>query len=240
MNGTVRLVDSVPDTFARLVAGRIAAAGGPGFSLFVSGGGTAEECYRCLADLTAPGTGTGVETGPVDWTGVDVYWGDERCVPLDDVDSNHRMVTEALLDVVGPVRSDHPMYRSGTAEEAARSYQGLLAALGPFDLVHLGLGPDGHTASLFPGSAALAMADPEALVVSSRDPNARNLHDRITLTLAGIARARLVVFTVSGPAKHDALRRILAGEDLPGSRVTADEVLWLVDPAAAGDLRLPA
>src|SRR5664280_1458863 len=104
--------------------------------------------------------------------------------------------------------------------------------------VPLGLGPDGHCASLFPGSAALELADPDVLVAASRDPNAANPHDRITLTLAAIARARLVVFTVSGTSKHQAFARIAAGEDLPAARITADRVLWLVDTAAAGDVDL--
>ena len=233
MNGTFKLVASVPDAFAHLVAERLSAPREGGFSLFVSGGGTAQECYEHLAALTGPGRDA------VDWTTVDVYWGDERCVPLDHPDSNHRMVTEALTDVIGPVGSDHPMYRSGPPEEAAAEYQQEVSALGPLDLVHLGLGPDGHTASLFPGSAALAIEDPAVLVVANRDPKANNPHDRITLTLAGIARARLVVITVSGASKHEALARMMAGEDLPGARVDADHVVWLVDDAAAGRLDLP-
>ena len=139
MNGLVRLVPSVPEAFADLVVDELSTASA-GYALFLSGGGTAVECYRTLA--TRPG---------VAWSGVDVYLGDERCVPPDDPDSNHRMIVESLLDVVGPVRSDHPMYTSGPPAEAAAHYQELVAGIVP-DLVHLGLGPDGHTASLFPGS----------------------------------------------------------------------------------------
>jgi 6-phosphogluconolactonase len=223
------LVDSVGDAFARLVAGRLAAAGPGGFSLFLSGGGTAQTAYQRLARLTAG------DTPAVDWRSIDVYLGDERCVPPDDVDSNHRMITETLLDVVGPVRSDHPMYKSGPPEDAAAAYQREIDPLRGFDLVHLGLGPDGHTASLFPGSAALASEDPDVLVMANRDPNAVNPHDRITLTLAALARARLVVFTVEGESKRDAFAQVRAGVDLPASRVTAAEVHWLVDAAAAGD-----
>jgi 6-phosphogluconolactonase len=234
MNGTFERVASVPGAFAHLVAERLSAPREGGFSLFVSGGSTAQECYERLAALTGPGTNV------VDWSTVDVYWGDERCVPLDHPDSNHRMVTEALIEVIGPVGSDHPMYRSGSSEEAAASYQDQVSALGPLDLVHLGLGPDGHTASLFSDSTALAIEDPTVLVVANRDPNANNPHDRITLTLPGIARARLVVITVSGASKHGALERMIAGADLPGARVDAGEVVWLVDDAAAGDLDLPS
>jgi 6-phosphogluconolactonase len=98
--------------------------------------------------------------------------------------------------------------------------------------VHLGLGPDGHTASLFPGSEALD-ADPGRLVVFNEDPSGANPHRRMTLTYSGIARSRLVVVTVSGSSKQAALQAIVDGEDLPASRVTADRVVWIVDSAAA-------
>jgi 6-phosphogluconolactonase len=94
------------------------------------------------------------------------------------------------------------------------------------------MGADGHTASLFPGSAALD-ADPGQLVSLNEDPSGRNKHPRMTLTYGGIARARLVIFTVAGEAKRPALEAIVAGEDLPAARVGAGRVLWLVDPAAA-------
>ncbi len=232
--GRFELVDSVPDTFARLAADRLAAAGGSPFSLFLSGGGTAEESYRRLAALSQQ-----EDPSASWWAAVDVYVGDERCVPPDDADSNHRMIAETLLADVGPVRADHPMYAGGPPDRAATAYQQLIEPLRTFDLVHLGLGPDGHTASLFPGSAALAIDDPAVLVSANRDPAANNPHDRITLTLAGLARARLVIFTVSGRSKREALVRMAAGEELPAARVRADEVVWLVDAAAAGDTALP-
>lgn len=231
MNGTVRVVDSVPDAFARLVAERIAVPRDGGFSLFLSGGPTAELAYRSLAALTGPG---GAEEAAVDWSGVDLYMGDERCVPPDDADSNHRMVTEVLVDVVGPLGSDHPMYRSGRPEDEADRYQAELAGLPSFDVIHLGMGPDGHTASLFPGSTGLAVTDPDRLVVANRDPHATNPHDRISLTLPAIARGRLVVFTVSGPSKRSAFEQVVAGVDLPAARVAATEVVWLIDAEAAG------
>ena len=226
MHGDVRVVDSVPEAFAQLVLARLADAPGP-FSLFLSGGSTAEECYRRLAEL-------GTAAGAPAWDDVDVYLGDERCVPPDDPDSNHRMIAGTLLDPVGPVRSDNPMYRSGPPDRAAADYERLIAPLPHFDLVHLGLGPDGHTASLFPGSTALDIDDPGLLVVANRDPLAHNPHDRVTLTLPAIARARLAVFTVSGSSKADAIGRIASGGDLPAARVTADQVVWLVDAEAAG------
>jgi len=227
VNGELRRVGSVPGAFAELVLDSLDGANpaaATGFSVFLSGGPTAEQCYRQLAG----------SDHSADWSGVDVYMGDERCVPPDDPDSNHRMVAEVLLEPVGPVRSDHPMYRSGSPEEAASAYQREVEPLSRFDLVHLGMGPDGHCASLFAGSAALAQADPAVLVMASRDPLADNPHDRITLTLPAIARARLVVFTVSGASKRAALRAVMAGEDLPAARVVAERVVWLVDEEAAG------
>ena len=169
------------------------------------------------------------------WDDVDVYLGDERCVPPDHPDSNHRMVAETLFAVVGAVGSDHPMYRSGTPSAAAADYQAVIAPLPAFDFVHLGLGPDGHTASLFPGSAALGITDPGVLVVANQDPSATNRHDRITLTYPALARARLAVFTVSGASKRDAFAGVMAGADLPAGRVTADRIVWLVDQDAVGD-----
>ncbi len=224
-DGEVDRVDSVPDAFRGLVLDALAGSTSrDGYSLFLSGGPTAERCYRRLAE------------GPPEphWSGVDVYMGDERCVPPDHPDSNHRMVTDALLSRVGPVRSDHPMYRSGTPDQAASAYQRQLEPLSSFDLVHLGLGPDGHCASLFVGSAALAEDDPAVLVMASRDPRANNPHDRITLTLAAIARARLVVFTASGSARRPAFEGVMGGTDLPAARVTAERVVWLVDEEVAG------
>jgi 6-phosphogluconolactonase len=109
----------------------------------------------------------------------------------------------------------------------------VIAAHPHLDLVHLGLGPDGHTASLFPGSAALS-APAGQLVAHNVDPSGRNHHERVTLTFAGIARARLVVFTVAGAEKHEALSRVFQNEDIPATRVRADRVVWLCDPGAIG------
>ena len=230
MNGKVEIVPSVPDAFADLVQGILARPRSDGFSLFLSGGTTAGQAYQRLAETSATN---------VDWSTVDVYWGDERCVSLDDAESNYRLCHETLLDRVGPVRSEHPMYRSGEPADAAAEYQRLLEEVPRYDLIHLGMGPDGHTASLFPESKALAIEDPDILVVASRDPLANNPHDRITLTFRAIRRARLVVFTVAGGSKREAFARVRAGVDLPAGRVSADEVVWLVDPDAAGDLVVP-
>jgi 6-phosphogluconolactonase len=229
VNGRIQRVESVPDAFSRLVLSRLVEAPDDGFSLFLSGGETAQECYAQLAGVGATAA----------WDKVDIYIGDERCVPPDDPDSNLRMITETLLDQVPPVRSVHPMYRSGSPQIAAADYQREVEKLARFDLVHLGLGPDGHCASLFPGSTALAIDDPAQLVAANRDPLANNPHDRITLTLPAISHAASVVFTVSGGSKRDAFAGVLAGEDLPAGRVAAHEVLWLVDTEASEGIDLP-
>src|SRR5690606_7446380 len=109
-----------------------------------------------------------------------------------------------------------------------------LGELGKLDIIHLGMGADGHVASLFPGSPGLD-ADPGRLVVMNEDPSGRNPFPRMTLTLAGIARANLVLVTVRGEEKAEAMARVKAGDPTcPGSLVNADRVIWIVDPAAAG------
>jgi 6-phosphogluconolactonase len=101
------------------------------------------------------------------------------------------------------------------------------------DLIHLGLGPDGHTASLFPGAPTL-LAGPDELVAATEDPNGRNPHPRMTLTLPAINAARGAVFTVSGAAKSEAIAALRRGDDLPAAWVAARRIIWLVDDAAFG------
>jgi 6-phosphogluconolactonase len=222
MNGEVVIVDDVTAEFAERVIESFHSRPSDGYSVALSGGSTARKCYERLAD----DAGT-----QIDWWKVDVYWGDERCVPIDDVDSNYRLARESLLDRVGAANATYPM----RCEEGPDPYQLRIGELGKFDLVHLGLGPDGHTASLFPGSPALE-ADPGRLVVMNEDPSGRNVHPRMTLTFTGIARSRLVLVTVSGEEKREAFARVRAGDDAtPGSHIRGDRVVWLVDPAAAGE-----
>lgn len=224
MNGSLYVVDDVAGEFAERVIEAFHARPGDTFSLALSGGDTARHAYERLA--TDGGT-------QIDWWKVDLYWGDERCVPPDDEASNYRLAREALLDRVGAANAAYPM----RCDEGPDPYQLRVGELGRFDVVHLGLGPDGHTASLFPDSAALE-ADPGRLVVMNEDPAGHNPHPRMTLTFAGIARAHLVIVTVSGEAKRDALARVAAGDPTaPATHVKAERVVWLADPAAAGDLQ---
>ena len=217
-HGGCRVVEDVASAFADVVLGAFATRPDPRFVLVLSGGPTARRCYEKLAD---------VGTKAIDWASVDVLLGDERCVAADDPDANQRLVREALLERVAPVGSFRPM----SCEDVV-SYQRMLQQMPALDLVHLGMGPDGHTASLFPGSPALD-APSGTLVTRSSDPRQRNPHRRVTLTLEAISRARVVVFTVSGQSKRDALRALEAGTDLPAARVHAEHVLWLVDRLAA-------
>jgi 6-phosphogluconolactonase len=222
MYGELVVVDDVPGEFAERVIEAFHRRPSDGFSIALSGGSTARRCYERLADDAG---------NQIDWWKVDVYWGDERCVPLEHEDSNYRLGREALLERLGAVNANYPM----RCDDGPDPYQLRLGELGRIDVVHLGLGPDGHTASLFPGSEALD-ADPGRLVVMNEDPDDRNPYRRMTLTFAGISRARLVLVTVAGAEKSKALARVVSGEDLPASRIRAEQVLWLADPAAAADL----
>lgn len=223
MQGELIVVDDLPGEFAERVVEAFHGRPGDTFSLMLSGGATARSCYERLAAEA---------DRQIDWWKVDLYWGDERCVPHDDPDSNYRLAREALLDRVGAANATYPMF----CDEGPEPYQLRLGELGRIDLVHLGLGADGHTASLFPGSEALE-ADPGRLVAMNVDPVGANPHERMTLTLAGLARARLALVTVAGSAKAEALARVAAGDpDLPAARLRAERVVWLADRDAASQL----
>jgi 6-phosphogluconolactonase len=222
---TLSPVDDVPRAFARTVVEACADRPGPRFSLVLSGGPTARACYEVLAT-----------TEGMEWPAVDVYVGDERLVPPDDSDANQRLIREALLDRVGGAGSFSPMPTTGPLAECVAAYQRVMAGLveGPgIDLVHLGMGPDGHTASLFPGAPELE-AGPGVFVAATTDPNGRNPHPRLTLTLPAINAARTAVFTVSGASKADAVTALVRGDDIPAGRVDAARTVWLVDAAALG------
>lgn len=218
MRGEVVVVDDVAGEFAERFIEAFHARTSEQFSVALSGGETARHCYERLA----------AEGEQVDWWAVDVYWGDERCVPPDSVESNERLVREALLERVGAAGNVHPM----RCEDGADSYQLKIGDLGRFDFIHLGIGPDGHTASLFPGSDAMDSGQGR-LVVMNTDPAGVNPHERMTLTIKAINRAHLVVVTVEGAEKADAMARIAAGEELPPNELDPERLVWLVNPAAA-------
>lgn len=202
MIGEVRVVDDVPDAFADVLIEEAPE------SVALSGGTLAQRCYAELARRD------------VDWSGVTVFFGDERSVPIDHLDSNEGLARRALLDHAHPL-SVHSMVSLG-----ADGYHELVASTPPIEVLHLGLGPDGHTASLFPGAPQLGVTD--RFVVDSGDD--AHPHPRITFTFAAIARAQLAIVTVAGDDKRDAWQRLCAGDDLPAQHISAPRVLWLVSP----------
>jgi 6-phosphogluconolactonase len=196
-----------------------AAASGDRPAIVLSGGSTPQALHRLLASPEY--------AGRVDWPRVNVFFGDERQVPLDDPRSNYHAARETLLDHV-PVDPSkvHPL-------TDADEYEGLLRAFfgerPDFDLLYLGMGDDGHTASLFPGSVSLR--EDERWVIDP--PDVVQGMARHTFTLPVLSAARRTLFLVSGEAKAPALTRIRGGEQLPAGMVPGAE--WLVDRAAAGD-----
>jgi len=207
------------------------------FAVALSGGSTPKSLYQLLASGAIPG---------IAWDRVCFFWGDERHVPPDDPESNYRMAKEALLSRVpaptGNIFRIHGEEQS--AASAAEAYESDLKKffhLGPgefphFDLVLLGMGPDGHMASLFPGSAGLE--EKKRLVVANWVEKFKT--DRITLTLPVLNHARSVIFLVSGAGKTEALQAVFSDtEEGPPAKMVSPEngrLLWLLDRAAATDL----
>lgn len=177
----------------------------------------------------------------LDWSKVHLWFGDERCVPPDHPDSNYRMARETLIDAIDiPEQHIHPMRGEFKPIEAADIYENELrsifdADLPRFDLVYLGLGDDGHTASLFPHTTALSQT--ERWVVANHVQKLGAW--RLTLTAPVINHARVVAFLVVGETKADALYTVVHGEyqpdDTPAQMIhpTHGRLVWLVDDAAA-------
>jgi len=206
------------------------------FTVALAGGSTPRPLYARLADPDAP------PRAAVPWASVHVFFADERQVPPDHADSNMKMAYETLLrnvpipeEQVHRIRGENP-----DPDRAAEEYEGILSdvfRLEPgqrprFDLVLLGLGADGHTASLFPGGAALSETSRLAVGV----PTAGAGFDRVTLTLPVLNEAAAVMFLIAGAAKAPALRRVLGGDTtLPAARVRPrnGSLLFLADRDAA-------
>ena len=203
------------------------------FSVLLSGGSTPLELYRLLSSKEY--------SARVKWDKTHLFWGDERCVGPSSAESNFNSARESLLSGIDmPPENIHRIKGERDPEEAARSYEDELVSffglgrseLPPFDLVILGLGKDGHTLSLFPGTKALE--ETERLVVANNAPDASL---RVTLTLKAIEKAQGAVFLVSGVGKAGALKDIFNGAGLPASRVRAKELFWFVDSEAASLLK---
>jgi len=239
MDKTIGRVEILPDPLAlahhaaEWMTQAALAARGP-FRVSLSGGSTPKRLYGLLASeefrIRFP------------WPRVSWYWGDERFVPYDHPDSNYRMTREAMLAKVPvPPENIHPIPTDGTPEDAARRYQRTLqdaygaAALDPqrplFDVTLLGLGPDGHTASLLPGEPVLDERQRWVAAVAHGRPEVR-----ITMTYPAIDSSRRVAFLVAGEEKAEIFGTIRAGNSgLPAARVRpVGELLWFVDRAAAG------
>jgi 6-phosphogluconolactonase len=203
------------------------------FVVVLAGGSTPETTYRVLASEYADG---------VDWSRVHAFFGDERSVPPDDDDSNYRMASAVLLDRV-PVGSAHRMRGELPPDRAAEAYEEELRTffeseeVPRFDLILLGVGGDGHTASLFPETSALEVND--RWVVAN--PVLKLDTTRITLTVPVLNAARAVIFLVAGEDKAEALEKILEGNADP--RAYPATLIqpqggpeWIIDQAAASRL----
>ena len=214
----------VADNPAQVVAERLAAAARSGGHVVLTGGSTPRVAYELAVKLEP------------DWSSVELWWGDERCVPVDDERSNYRMAKEALLDHV-TTGAVHRMRGELGRDAGASAYDEELGGLERFDLLLLGLGPDGHIASLFPSQPTLDVSDRRVIGAEAKH---EPFVDRITLTLPMLRGARDVLFLVSGADKADACRRAFGGEPshaTPGSLVRAvDGTTTAVLDAAAASL----
>jgi 6-phosphogluconolactonase len=207
------------------------------FTIALAGGSTPRRTYELLAREPF--------IDQVPWQSTHIFWGDERCVPADDPRSNALMARQTLLDHIPiPLEQVHPMVCDRSPQQAAVKYEALLRDFFPnghprFDLVLLGLGENGHTASLFPGTAVL---EEQQRWVAEVYVAEEGMH-RLTLTAAAINQAALVVFLVSGSDKALILRKVLKEAQDPRSipakliKPVDGGLLWLVDRDAARLLR---
>ena len=238
MRGTLVICadyESLSREAARRFASAAEATGRRPFRVALSGGGTPRRLYELLA--------TGEFERRIPWERVHLFWGDERMVPHDHAQSNYKLARESLLKHVRiPPKNIHPVPVSLPLEQAATQYEqelrrqfGRRWGFPEFDLVLLGLGDDGHTASLF--LRAPALQEKQRWVTTHQPPH---LPGRITLTLPVLNAARRVLFLVSGENKATALRLALESSGhLPAQLVNPSkgELLWLADSAAAGKLK---
>jgi 6-phosphogluconolactonase len=192
-------------------------------SLALSGGSTPRAMHEALARVS-----------DVPWDRIDVYFGDERCVPPEHPDSNYRMAKESLFDRVSlPSHSIHrPEAERPDRDAAARAYEAILPAT--LDLVVLGIGEDGHTASLFPGALSLSERVRACIAVTGPKPPP----ERLTLTPAALAAARTLMMLAGGAGKAEPVARALRGpwDPLKTPAQLARRGLWIVDSAAATQL----
>ena len=212
---------------ARLVAERLAEQARGGGSIVLTGGSTPRDAYEIAAELEP------------DWSAAELWWGDERCVAPEDERSNYGMARAALLDRLdSEPGAIHRMQGELGQADGAAEYERELADARTFDLVLLGLGPDGHIASLFPNFPTLDVTDRG---VVGTEAGHEPFVDRISMTLPRLCNTRELLFLVAGADKADAVARALAGEPshgTPGSlaRSTGGTTHAIVDRAAAAQL----
>lgn len=212
---------------ARAVAERLAEQAATGGSIVLTGGSTPRRAYEIAAGLEP------------DWSRVELWWGDERCVPPDDERSNYGMAKTALLDrLETQPAAAHRMQGELGRDEGVAEYKHELAEAGTFDLVLLGLGPDGHVASLFPNFPTLDVTGRDVVgSVAGHEP----FVDRISMTLPRLCNTNELLFLVAGEDKAEAVVRALAGEAshaTPGSlaRSAGGTTRAVLDRAAAAKL----
>jgi len=187
------------------------------FHLVLAGGNTPGRCYELLTAMDLP------------WRKLHIYFGDERCLPVGDIERNDRMARAAWLDHVSiPEDQIHPIPAERGPDEGAELYSRILAGIPRLDLVLLGMGEDGHTASLFPGNPALVDERLAIPVFSAPKPPP----ERVSMSLTALNRAGRRMVMTAGISKRDALRRISDGEALPAARLR--DCLWYVDAEAGG------
>ena len=214
---------------AGAVAEELARAAREGGHVAVSGGASPRPAYERAA-----------ARGP-DWSAVTLWWADERCVPPGDSRSNYRLVRETLLDGLSRPPAVHRVHGEQPPEEAAAAYDEEIRGV-RLDLALLGIGPDGHTASLFPGSPALAETERAAVAA---EPGLEPLVPRVTLTVPTLTAARLVLFLVVGEEKAEAAARAFGGEPDPATpaslvRSAEGRTVAVLDAAAASRLAAAA
>jgi 6-phosphogluconolactonase len=231
------LADEAAHRFVALAQAAVADHGR--FTVALSGGSTPRALYSRLAQPLL--------SDSVDWANVHIFWGDERMVPPDDIESSYRMARETLLaDVPVPAANIYPIPTvGGTPEAAASAYEETLAAvfgadLPRFDLILLGIGSDGHTASLFPGHPEPVRPSDALVVAVHNAPKPPPV--RVSFTFRLINAAANVLFVVAGADKAAALREVLHGPidvaRLPaqGVRPSHGALVWLVDATVAKEL----
>jgi 6-phosphogluconolactonase len=198
-----------------------------GGSIVLTGGSSPGNAYRRAAELEP------------DWSRVTVWWGDERCVPPDDERSNYRLAKETLLDRLDtPPRAVHRIRGEAPPAEAAAELDAALADV-TLDFLLLGLGPDGHMASLFPGSPQLGVTDRRA---TDGPPGLEPWVHRVTFTVPTIQSASRIVFLVAGEAKADAVLRAFGGDispEVPASLARLAPTVEVFLDRAAGDKLVP-